>query len=61
MEERENMNCGNQVVENGRKKKLWQPSCRNLREEFKKKKNLWLICGNATDEIKGKGEENEGK
>ena len=34
------MNCGNQVAENGRgkkKKELWQPTCRNLGEEFKKK------------------------
>ena len=34
-EERENMNCGNQVAENGRKKKkeLWQPSCRKWRKK----------------------------
>ena len=44
MEERENMNCGNQVAENGRKKKLWQPSCGNLREEFKINKKLWQLC-----------------
>ena len=44
MEERENMNCGNQVAENGRKKKLWQPSCENLREEFKINKKLWQLC-----------------
>jgi len=52
-------NCGNQVVEivgNGgeRKYELWQPSCRNLGEEFFFKKKLWLICGNGTDEIEEK-------
>ena len=36
-------NCGNQVAEilgkgGKRKYELWQPSCRNLGEEFKKKK-----------------------
>ena len=41
-------NCGNQVAEilgkGGKwKYELWQPSCRNLGEEFKKKKK---ICGN---------------
>ena len=54
MKERENMNCGNQVAENGRKKKMWQPSCRNLGEEFFFRNKLWLICGNGTNEIKGK-------
>ena len=36
IEERENMNCSNQVAENGREKKkeLWLPKSR---EEFKKK------------------------
>ena len=37
----EKKNCGNQVAE-------------ILGRNLKKKKNLWLICGNATDEIKGK-------
>ena len=42
-EERENMNCGNQVAENGRKKKLWQPkNCGNDIAEMEGKK----ICGN---------------
>ena len=52
-EERENINCGNQVAENGRKKKkiqqpkkLWQWHCRNGGE----KKN----CGNGIAEIEGK-------
>ena len=34
---REKRNCGNQIAENRRKKKkLWQPSCRNCRGELKK-------------------------
>ena len=50
------MNCGNQVAENGRgkkKKELWQPSCLNLGEEFKKK--LWqLICDDGIAKMEGK-------
>ena len=55
-EERENRNCGNQVAKNGREKKrkrkkeLWQPSCRNLGEEFNSNfgNGLWekKNCGN---------------
>ena len=33
---------------------MWQPSCRNLGEEFFFRNKLWLICGNGTNEIKGK-------
>ena len=28
-------NCGNDIAENGRKKKLWQLSCRKWREKKK--------------------------
>ena len=45
------MNCGNQVAENGRKKKnLWQPSCRNLGKKLKKK-NLWQLISATIAEI----------
>ena len=61
-EERENMNCGNQVAENGRKKIVAMALSKWRGKKFvamafpkQRGKKLWqLICGNGIVEIEGK-------